>query len=139
MKFLYRDRGTRCVAFSRRQIGADPGLSSQTGTTPNRDRGANSNLAAHDDVILDDNGARKTDLTTENDIFSNTAVVSNVYVIVELRTSSNPCFSECSSIDSAVSAHTNIVLNDDGSDLGHLRVSPGSDKVPEAIRANDSA
>src|SRR5262245_66166467 len=84
---------------------------------------ADAHLPRHDDIVVDNGAAGKTDLSREQHIPSDDDAMSNLHEVVDLRPSANPRLADRRSIDRGVCANLDVVFDDHVGMLRDLEVS----------------
>ena len=83
---------------------------------------AYANLSTQHDIFFYRDTSREPGLGGDNNIFSDLAVVANVYQIVDFRASSDAGFVQRSAIDSGIGADLDIIFDFQAADLRKLFV-----------------
>src|SRR5271166_2049632 len=122
-------------------LAGNPALCSQDRTRLDADVVGNANLASHHDAIFQHRAAGKSGLRGDYNVFSNLAVVGNVYQVVDFRSSTDARHVQGSAVDGRVSADLDVVLDLEPSDLRKLLVAARRliAHVTEAVAAEHSA
>ncbi len=100
---------------------------------------ARSHLTADHSIVANGNSARESGLSSDDDVISNIAVVSDMYQVVELGSSTNPGCAQGRAINAAICSDLDVVLNVNSADLWKLFVAAVSQCETEAIGANYAA
>ena len=94
-------------------------------------------LAGHDNVIASARRARDADLTAQDVMFPDLAVMADHHQVVDFRSRSDAGDAECSPIDRAASPNFDVVLDLDRSQLRYLQVPAILHSIAKPIRADD--
>src|SRR4051812_34050734 len=92
--------------------------------------------AAHHDEVLENGRARDADLGNQHAVTTDNDVVSNLDLIVDLRSFPNDRVAIGAAIDGRERSDLDIVLDDDASHLRNLQVATGTHGEAESILPN---
>ena len=112
---------------------ADAGLGSDHGTRPDRDVSGSAGLTGEIDVVTDDRAAGETDLSAEDAMLPNYAVVPDLDEVVDLRPLPYPGSAEGCPVYRRIGADLDVIADRDVADLRNLQLLSAFRQIAKSI------
>src|SRR5262249_33895648 len=96
-------------------------------------------LAGHHDVVAQLGRAGDPDLGHEQAVLPDLRAVADHYLVIDLRSIADDCFSDGCAIDGAAGADLHVIADAHDSDLRHFAVAAVLDHEAVAVRTDDRA